>query len=212
MCSGGRFLAGFTAGTAERPDVPDVIGESLTLTVDETWVVWAHKVAHPGGDWSRPATDRFRPLTGGEPYPRDAIASCLTGANHKAPKRNCSCGFHALSTAAAPLVSFGAWQLDVALSGRILAFEWAGGGVLFRAERQTVVCAAATSDPPGPPADPAGWLAARPTTNPRGAAPIGLHVPTGTPPSVELADDAGYCMLRPDPIAPVGESVLAGAF
>jgi hypothetical protein len=215
MCSGGRFLAGFTAGTAERPDVPDAIGESLTLTVDETWVVWAHKVARPEGDWSRPATDRFRPLTGGDPYPRDAIATCLTGANHKAPKRNCSCGFHALSTAAAPLVSFGAWQLDVAVSGRILAFEWpggAGGGVLFRAERQTVIRAAATWDPPAPPADPAGWLAARPIVNPRGAAPTHLDLPEAVPPTVGLADDAGYCMLDHGNIVPVSETVLVGAF
>lgn len=205
MCSGGRFLVEFSAGTVERPDVPAVIQESLTLTADDTWVVWAHKVARPEGN-------KFRPLTGGDPYPRDAIASCLTGARHEAPQRTCTCGFHALSTSAAPLVSFGAWQLDVALSGRILAFEWVGGGVLFRAERQTVIRTAPGSQPPGPPADPAGRLAARPTTHPRGAAPIGLRLPEGTPPTVELADDAGYCMIRPAPIIPVGEAVVAGAF
>ena len=156
--------------------------------------------------------NRIRPLTGGDAYPRDAIANCLTGANHNAPKRTCTCGFHALSTAATQLVSFGAWQLEVALSGRILAFEWAGGGVLFRAERQTVIRTAAPWDPPVPPADPAGWLAARPTTNPRGAAPIGLYLPERTPPTVEVADDAGFCMLRYDPTSRVTEPVLAGAY
>lgn len=205
MCSGGRFLVEFSAGTIERPDVPDLVAESLTQTADETWVVWAHKVARPEGD-------RFRPLTGADPYPRDAIATCLTGARHKAPQRKCTCGFHALSAKAAPLVSFGAWQLDVALSGRILAFEWIGGGVLFRAERQTVVRTAAPWDPPAPPADPAGRLAARPSTHPRGAAPIGLHLPEAPPPTVELADDAGYCMLRRSPIVPVGELVVGRAF
>jgi hypothetical protein len=205
VCSGGRFLVEFRAGTLERPDVPDVVQESLTLTADETWVVWAHKVARPAGD-------RFRPLTGGDPYPRDAIAGCLTGADHKAPQRTCTCGFHALSTQAAPLVSFGAWQLEVALSGRILAFDWAGGGVLFRAERQTVIRSAAPWDPPAPPADPAGWLAARPTTHPRGAAPTRLRLPEQAPPTVDVVDDVGFCMLRHGPITPVVETVLVGAF
>ena len=98
------------------------------------------------------------------------------------------------------------------LSGRILAFEWAGGGVLFRAERQTVIRAGAPWDPPAPPADPAGRLAARPTTNPRGAAPTRLRLPEPTPPTIELADDAGYCRLPDRPITPVGETVLVSAF
>ena len=204
MCSGGRFLVGFSAGTAERPDVPDVVEASLTLTADGTWVVWAHKAA-------RPERDRFQPLTGGDPYPRDAIASCRRGARHKAPQRMCSCGFHALSASAAPVVTFGAWQLDVALSGRILAFEWSGGGVLFRAERQTVIRAGALGDPPAPPDDPAGRLAARPVTNPRGVSPIQLRLPEAAPPTIELADDAGYCLLRRGPMTPLEEPVLAGA-
>jgi hypothetical protein len=204
MCSGGRFLVEFSAGTIERPDVPDLVGENLTVTADDTWVIWAHKVARPEGD-------KFRPLIGSDPYPRDAIATCLGGGGHKAPHRKCTCGFHALSLSAAPLVSFGAWQLEVALSGRILAFEWAGSGVLFRAERQTVIRTAAPWDPPVPPADPADRLATRPTTNPRGAAPIRLRLPAGKPPTVEVADDAGYCMLQPGPMSPVGERVLAGA-
>jgi hypothetical protein len=93
-----------------------------------------------------------------------------------------------------------------------LAFEWPGGGVLFRAERQTVIRAAATWDPPAPPADPAGWLAARPIVNPRGAAPTHLDLPEAVPPTVELADDAGYCMLDHGNIVPVSETVLVGAF
>ena len=34
---------------------------------------------------------------------------------------------------------YGPTALTVALSGRVLAFEWPGEGVLWRAERQTVV-------------------------------------------------------------------------
>jgi hypothetical protein len=181
------------------------VDDCLTVTADDTWVVWAHKVARPAGD-------RFRPLTGGNPYPRDAVATCLLGASHKAPHRKCTCGFHALSGSAAPLASFGAWQLDVVLAGRILVFEWAGGGVLFRAERQTVIRAAASGVPPAPPADPAGRLAARPIANPRGAAPIGLRLPEEPPPVGELADDAGSSKIGPEPVTPVGELVLAGAF
>jgi hypothetical protein len=30
-------------------------------------------------------------------------------------------------------------QLEVALSGRVLAYEWNGDGVLFRAARQTIL-------------------------------------------------------------------------
>jgi hypothetical protein len=78
MCHGGRLIADFSAGTSERPDAPAVVRAGLTLTVDETWVVWAHKVAIP-------VRDKFLPLTGGDPYPHDAVAKCRRGARHAAP-------------------------------------------------------------------------------------------------------------------------------
>lgn len=136
MCIGGRLLADFRAGTCEQPEVPDVVGECLTTTVDGHWVVWAHKVAKPDGD-------RFRPLVRGACYPADAVAECRAifgrgSGRHAAPDPACTCGFHALSR---PwfIQSAGAVCLEVALSGRILAYEWPQQGVLFRAERQTVM-------------------------------------------------------------------------
>jgi hypothetical protein len=187
MCSGGRFLAEFTAGTDERPQVPEVVEACLTLTADEAWVVWAHKVASKVGD-------RFVPLTGGEPYPRDAVAECRQGRRHSAPKRDCTCGFHALSI---PFPHFRAHyhQLEVALSGRILAFEWEPSGVLFRAARQTVIRVSEPPEPPLPPPDPTGTLAGLRRRDPRGAGPIRLRLPEATPPAVELDDDPGYCVL-----------------
>jgi hypothetical protein len=192
MCSGGRLLADFNAGLDERPDVPDAVESCLTWTADGAWIVWAHKVA-------RAATrDRFVPLTGGEPYPADAVARCRFGLGHHAPHPDCSCGFHALSAAAVPPI--GVVHLDVALSGRILAFEWDGNGVLFRASRQTVV-RVNTKQRDGeparwvPPDDPDGLFASRYEGQPRGAGPIHLRLPVSTPAKVEIVDDAGYCVL-----------------
>jgi len=196
MCDGGRFLACFSAGTVERPDVHDVIAGCLTPTADGTWVIWAHKLAGRRGAG-------FVPLTGGDPYPVDAVARCRRGGGHQAPDVNCSCGFHALSIPflAAAGIAFGgiAWyhRLEVVLSGRILAFEWEPGGVLFRAERQTVMRAEPDTPPP-PRADPSGWLAALPTTNPRGVGPVSLRLPQTAPPTIALGDDAGYCALQSD--------------
>jgi hypothetical protein len=100
-------------------------------------VVWAHKLARQVGDL-------FVPLTGDCGYPTDARGKCrLRGVRgaHDAPDPGCTCGFHALSSRRLPGLPAGRGftALTVALSGRVLAFEWAGEGVLWRAERQTVV-------------------------------------------------------------------------
>jgi hypothetical protein len=89
-------------------------------------------------------------------------------------------------------------RLDVALSGRILAYEWDEGGVLFRAARQTVV-RVHEEDPIGPrvpPDDPDGLLACRSVRQPRGAGPVQLRLPQASPAEVALVDDAGYCFLE----------------
>jgi hypothetical protein len=209
MCRGGRFLASFCAGTEERPDVPDLIGDSLTLTVERQWVVWAHKLARPDGA-------RFMPLTGGHGYPKDATAVCRLGRRHAVPDRSCTCGFHAVSgeRGLAPLApfGFGCLRLDVVLSGRILAFEWPAGGVLFRAERQTVIHAV-VDDPEVEvtatgrrwavvsgrrPDDPAGDLAGRIPTDPRGAGPVRLRLPGQPPVAVSVADHVGWCVAEPN--------------
>jgi len=128
MCRGDRLVADFMAGTDTRPGLPEELEEHLTTTVDGLWMVWAHKLARQEGD-------RFVPLTGGPGYPADARAECrrrgVRGA-HDAPDPGCTCGFHALSSRGLPgLPAHHAFTaLTVALSGRVLAFEWAGGGVL----------------------------------------------------------------------------------
>lgn len=204
MCRGGRFLCSFSAGAEERPDVPEPIADSLTVTADGEWVVWAHKLARPDGD-------SFRPLTNGDSYPRDAVARCRRGGGHDAPDLACTCGFHALSAdAKLGYFALGLLRLDVALSGRILAFEWPeGGGVLFRAERQTVVHAAAQTGLverflpgrmreaglTGLPPDDAGQLARRPHADPQGSGPVRLRLPArATAPVIAVADDIGLCV------------------
>src|SRR5262245_47981771 len=115
MCIGGRLLADVTAGTTERPDVPWQRDEVLRNGDDLRWVLWAYKVADPVGKM-------FRPLTSRTPYPADAIAQCARGAGHRAPDPMCTCGFHALSTDMRTLGAFGHVRLEVALTGRVLAF------------------------------------------------------------------------------------------
>src|SRR5690242_17303036 len=137
MCRGDRLVADFVAGTETPPDLPAELREHLIATVDGLWVVRAYKLARPVGDL-------FIPLTRGSGYPADARAECRArgprGA-HRAPDPGCTCGFHALSCQELPglPVDPGLAVLTVALSGRVLAFEWAGEGMLWRAERQTVV-------------------------------------------------------------------------
>lgn len=237
MCSGGRLLADFTAGTENAPEVPDVVRASLTQTTDGTWVVWAQKLA-------RPTADGYQPLTGGDPYPADATARCRRAAfGHDAPQPSCTCGFHALSpppkddAAATPAEALlfmlspgfrwsmsmsvpgrapttGISALDVVLSGRVLAFEWRPGAVLFRAERQTVVRVLPDPPPPSEPDDPGGVLARLISQRPKDEGPLRLRLPAGPPPAVVVADDAGLCQLitvAPADVLAAEVPTLAGA-
>ena len=199
MCRGDRLVADFVAGTDARPGLPEQLEDHLTTTVDGLWVVWAHKLARQAGDL-------FVPLTGGPSYPADARAKCRARGirgTHDAPDPRCTCGFHALSSRRLPGLHAGrGWSaLTVALSGRVLAFEWAGGGVLWRAERQTVV----RIDRPAPaariaavpakrhPDDPDGRLAVVPAATPRDSGPVRLKLPVSCP-VVPVCDDAGWCL------------------
>jgi hypothetical protein len=201
MCSGDRLVADFVAGTGTRPGLPEELQEHLTTTVNGLWVVWAHKLARQVGNL-------FVPLTGGSGYPADARASCRrrgVRGTHDAPDPGCTCGFHALSSQRLPglPVGRGFTALTVALSGRVLAFEWVGEGVLWRAERQTVV----RIERPAPfgrpdgvlgqrrhPGDPDGRPAVVPGATPRDSGPIRLDLPVSSPVLPLCHDDAGWCM------------------
>ena len=198
MCSGDRLVADFVAGTETRPGLPEELGEHLTLTVNGLWVVWAHKLAWQVGN-------RFLPLTGGSGYPADARATCRRQGAHDAPDPGCTCGFHALSSRTLPGLPGGrdCTALTVAMSGRVLAFKWRGGGVLWRAERQTVV----RIDRSGPsvwtdavpakrrhPDDPDGRLAVVPAATPRDSGPVRLNLPVSCPVLPVCDDDAGWCL------------------
>jgi hypothetical protein len=201
MCRGGRLIADFVAGSGTRPDLPEDLEEHLTTTVDGSWVVWAHKLARPVGDL-------FVPLTGGSGYPADARAECRRrGArrSHDAPEPGCTCGFHALSSRRLPGLpaGHGFMTLTVALSGRVLALEWAGEGVLWRAERQTVV----RIERPAPfdraegvlakrrrPGDPDARPAAVSAAPPHDSGPMRLNLPVSAPVLAVCHDDAGWCV------------------
>jgi hypothetical protein len=201
VCSGGRLLADFVAGTQIRPEVPE-LADSLTRTVDGDWVVWAYKLARVSGD-------QFLPLTGRGSYTADATASCLADnrRRHTAPDLLCSCGFHALSLLDMPGFSTqDCALLTVALSGRVLAFEWAPGGVLLRAARQSVLrvdvhplsfekvllqIEKALRRPDDPDTRPARTRA-RP---PSGAGPVRLNLP-GRSVLAAVADDPGWCRVE----------------
>ena len=200
MCNGGRLVADFVAGASTRPEVPEEIREHLTVTSDGLWVVWAHKLARQRGDL-------FVPLRGGSGYPADARAECRArGARetHRAPDPGCTCGFHALSDRRLPRLPTrsGLTALTVALSGRILAFEWPGDGVLWRAERQTVVRVGRSPVPDRldevpasrrQPDDPDGRLALLPAAAPRDSGPVRLNLPVSCPVMLMRHDDAGWC-------------------
>jgi hypothetical protein len=209
MCSGDRLIADFVVGTNARPGLPEGLEEHLTPTADGLWVVWAYKLAMQEGDL-------FVPLTRGPGYPADAKATCRRPRGrrgHEAPDPQCTCGFHALSSRGLPGLPLGHPRfraLTVALSGRVLAFEWAGGGVLWRAERQTVV----RIDRPGQsdwadfdrparvqflrsrrdPGDPDGRAAAVRPAAPRDSGPIRLNLPASAPVLPLCHDDAGWCV------------------
>jgi hypothetical protein len=200
MCRGDRLIADFVAGAGARPGLPEELKEHLTTTVDGLWVVWAHKLARPEGDL-------FVPLTGGRGYPADARATCrfvgIRGA-HDVPDPGCTCGFHALSSRRLPGLPTGRGftALTVALSGRVLAFTWAGEGVLWRAERQTVVRigrsarfdrAAGVPGQRRRPGDPDGRLAVVPAATPRDSGPVRLNLPACSPVLPMGHDDAGWC-------------------
>jgi hypothetical protein len=95
--------------------------------------------------------------------------------------------------------------LTVALSGRVLAFEWAGEGVLWRAERQTVVRIERTAGSgraarvPGRryPGDPDGRLAVCPAVTPHDSGPVRLSLPVSVPVLPVCHDDAGWCAGSP---------------
>ena len=214
MCTGGRLVADFVAGTDARPDLAEVFDDYLTTTTDGLWVVWGYKLARQEGDL-------FVPLTGRSGYPADATATCrLRGgrADHDAPDPKCTCGFHALSSRKLPRlpVHGGFAVLTVALSGRVLAFDWAGGGLLWRAQRQTVVRverpdgfdragslrpalddrirALAVSGNRRHPGDPDGRTAVVRPVTPRDSGPIRLSLPV-SPPALPMShDDAGWCI------------------
>jgi hypothetical protein len=87
----------------------------------------------------------------------------------------------------------------------VLAFEWAGDGVLWRAERQTVVRVGRLALPDWPeevpgarrqPDDPDGRLALLPGTTPRGSGPVRLALPASCPVVPVCHDDAGWCAER----------------
>jgi hypothetical protein len=197
MCRGDRLVADFVAGTSAQPGLPEELEEHLTTTVDGLWVVWAHKLARQAGNL-------FIPLTGGPGYPADARAGCGRRGAHDAPDPGCTCGFHALSSQRLPGLPIGNvfTQLTVALSGRVLAFEWAGEGVLWRAERQTVVRIERQA-PFGRreavlgqfrhPGDPDGRLAVVSPAAPRDSGPIRLNLPVSSPVLPVGHDDAGWC-------------------
>ena len=210
MCSGDRLVADFVAGTDVRPGLPGELEEHLTTTMDGLWVVWAHKLAQQVGDL-------FVPLTGGPGYPADARAKCrFRGARgvHDAPDPGCTCGFHALSSRRLPGLPVrrgGYTALTVALSGRVLAFEWPGEGVLWRAERQTVVRierqTVVRMERPAlldrtegvlgkrrHPGDPDGRPAVVPAVTPRDSGPMRLNLPVSSPVLAVCHDDAGWCV------------------
>ena len=230
MCRGGRLVADFVAGADTRPDVPVELDEHLTTTADESWAVWAYKLARPQGEL-------FIPLTGGPGYPADARAKCRHWdgrGSHDAPDPQCSCGFHALSDRNLPglPVPGPCAVLTVVLSGRVLAFEWSGSGILWRAERQTVVrveqrewpdpadLAARYGRAPRSgraewlprerrrPDDPEGRLAAVAGATPRDSGPVRLRLPASAPVLPVSHDDAGWCLAAGDS-SPLGRSPAA---
>jgi hypothetical protein len=203
LCRAASFCLSvdFVAGTGTRPELPEGLDEHLTVTADGLWVVWAHKLARRSGSL-------FVPLRGGAGYPADAKAECRRRGRqvtHTVPDPECTCGFHALSSRSLPGLPFSPAfaALTVALSGRVLAFEWAHEGVLWRAERQTVVRIdragmfdrmAGVRAGRRHPGDPDGRLAAAPAATPHDSGPVRLSLPASAPVLPVCHDDAGWCV------------------
>jgi hypothetical protein len=192
VCVGGRLVAEFELGGMKRPDVPDEVGAHLTTTTEGLWVLWAHKVARGV------LGDRFVPMNHGAAYPADAVAECRGPGGHRAPDRNCRCGFHAVAGSDTPGLPYGSdgLALTVILSGRILAFEWEIGALLCRAERQTVIKVGSKARPDQVvrrPDDPDGRLAVVASAPPAGSGPVRLALPADQPPAITSWDDAGFC-------------------
>jgi hypothetical protein len=100
----------------------------------------------------------------------------------------------------------------------VLAFEWAGAGILWRAERQTVVRVDRTARPDPledawrmrrRPDDPDGRLAFRPAATPHDSGPVRLNLPAAAPALVACRDDAGWCAASRPSIRPPASLVLA---
>jgi hypothetical protein len=249
MCSGGRLVADFVAGGCQQPCVPE-LADNLTTTVEGPWVVWAYKLARQSGDQFAPMSgrgsypwDAEAQCLGGTrgPWPRRPLDRAASG--HSAPEPSCTCGFHALSAPQwGPQLGAGLFGrrllapqpgslpseilcLTVVLTGRVLVFEWAGGGFLFRAARQTVVRAGFLPLPAVEregslysqlrarrrPDDPEGHLARATAGPPSGTGPVHLALPAGCA-RVVVSDDAGWCQTddRLEPAAPAPVPVLAG--
>jgi hypothetical protein len=248
MCSGDRLVADFVAGGCQKPQVPE-LADNLTTTVEGTWVVWAYKMAREFGDHFLPLSgrgsypaDAEAHCLGGMRGPAPMRFLERETGGHTAPDPSCTCGFHALSAPLAgprlgprppgqsifgPHMGFrgsGVVCLTVVLSGRVLAFEWASGGLLFRAARQTVV---RVQREPGtgmerktalftgrssrrPPDDPEGRLARATAGPPSGTGPVHLTLPSGCV-RVAVRDDAGWCQTchPPEPALRVPAPALS---
>jgi hypothetical protein len=228
MCSGGRRLCDFIGGTAERPEgLPGVVKRSLTQTTDGRWIVWAYKIAYRSGDCFTALTGYRYSADARAECRRDAqhVApdpACTCGfhavsdpdtgvlrrvvPSKPSKTRDLSALLDRIRRriAAAPFSFDRPVLLTVALSGRVLAFDYASDSVLFRAERQTVL---RVDDPTAqPPDDPAGTREQLMPRHPTDVGPVRLALPNQQPATVTIADDAGFCLLTPAPVTTAGES------
>jgi len=186
MCSGGRLLADFLAGGLDEPKVPEAVQRCVDADRRREWVVWARKVAPRGDAGSVHADDPalFLPGRRGRRMPLAAVV----GEFRMTRPARLHVRFPFLSdplpSGRGPLsfLGGGLLHLDVARSGRVLAFEWQGGGVLFRAARQTVIGSRVRSDPGRGRRRTrvAGWQSIA-RDHPSGAGPVRLRLPQSTP-------------------------------
>jgi hypothetical protein len=190
MCEG-RLLGEVLLGDVERPCVPSCAEPSLTRMIDGCWGLWAHKVAFDLGGGSFQALTRTV-------YPSDAEAACSRDGAHRVPEVDCSCGFHAVGAINALWECGLMWHpdprivvLDVLLTGRVLVLGSDHFGVLFRAERQTVIAVNRGVD-----------KAVR-----DGRAQWGVALPQGHPTVVAIDDDPGIHAPLEQPVSSWLEAV-----